>query len=79
MKTTSVAVMFFFLSKLSFRVYLITTMYNVLYQQLRGTLITAFERHLTNEDFTNIVVKPARRHLTCYCIMFFVCHVRVLE
>ena len=72
MKMTSVAVMFFFFSKLSFREYLITTMYSVLYQQLRGTLKTAFERHLTTEDFTNIVVKPAPRHLTCYC-MYVLC------
>ena len=72
MKTTSVAVMFFFFSKLSFRVYLITTMYNALYQQLQDTLIRAFERHLTTEDFTNIVVKPAQRHLTCYC-MYVLC------
>ena len=72
MKTTSVAVMFFFFPKLSFRVYLITTMCNVLYQQLRGTLITVFERHLTTEDFTNIVVKPAPRYLTCNC-MYVLC------
>ena len=34
---------------------LITAMIKVLSQQLRGTLTTAFERHLTIEDFTDMV------------------------
>ena len=42
-----------------FRKYLITATFRVLSQQLRGTLTTAFERHLTIEDFTNMDVKPA--------------------
>ena len=46
MRTTSVAVMVTF-----FRNYLITAMFKVLSQQLQGTLTTAFERHLTIEDF----------------------------
>ena len=55
MRTTSVAVcygkMFFrkFLQK-----YLITAMFKVLYQQLRRTLTTAFERHLTIKDFVDM-------------------------
>ena len=51
-----------FFSKVSFRKYLITTMFKVLYQQLRSTLTTAFERHLTTEYFMDIGVKPAPRH-----------------
>ena len=35
--------------------YLITAMIKVLSQQLRGTLTTAFERHLTIEDFMDMV------------------------
>ena len=34
--------------------YLITGMFKVLSQQLRGTLTTAFERHLTIEDFPDL-------------------------
>ena len=70
MKTTSVTVMFFF-SKVSFRMYLITAIFKVLYDQLRGTLTTAFERHLTTDDFTDIGVKPAPRHLTYYSMLLF--------
>ena len=29
-------------------------MLRVLFQQLRGTLTTAFERHLTTQDFTGM-------------------------
>ena len=29
----------------------------------------AFERHLTIEDFTDMGVKPAPRHLTYYCML----------
>ena len=36
------------------RNYLITAMFKILSQQLRGTLTTAFERHLTIEDFTDM-------------------------
>ena len=61
----------FFFSKVSFRNYFITTMFKVLYQQLQNTLTTTFERHLTTEDFMNIGVKPAPRHLTYYCMLFF--------
>ena len=70
MKTTSVTVMFFF-SKVSFRMYLITAIFKVLYDQLRGTLTTVFERHLTIDDFTDIGVKPAPRHLTYYSMLLF--------
>ena len=63
MKTISV-VMFFF-PKVSFRKYLITAMFKVLYQQLRGNLTTAFERHLTTEYF-DIGVELAPRRLTYY-------------
>ena len=54
MRTTSAAVMIIFLSKVSFQNYLITAMLKSLSQQLRGTLTTAFKRHLTNEDFTDM-------------------------
>ena len=70
MKTISVVVMFFF-PKVSFRKYLITAMFKVLYQQLRGNLTTAFERHLTTEYFMNIGVELAPRHLTYYCMLLF--------
>ena len=69
MKTTSVAAMVFFLPKVSFRKYLIAAMFIVLYQQLRGTLKTAFKRHLTTEDFTDIGVKPAPRNLIYYSML----------
>ena len=36
------------------RNYLITVMFKVLSQELGGTLTTAFERHLTIEDFTDM-------------------------
>ena len=45
MKTTSFAVMVYF-SKVPFRKYLITAIFKVHYEQLRGDLITTFERHL---------------------------------
>ena len=63
-----------FFSKASFRTYLITAMFKVLSQQLRGTLITACERYPTIEDITdmvNIGVKPAPRRLTYYCMLLF--------
>ena len=51
-----------FFLEVSFRKHLITTKFKILYQQLRSTLTTAFERHLTTEDFMDIGVKPAPRH-----------------
>ena len=54
-----------FFPKVSFRKYLITAMFKVLYQQLRGNLTTAFERHLITEYF-DIGVELAPRHLTYY-------------
>ena len=53
-RTTSFAIMVISFSKVSFRKYLITAMFKVLPQQLRGTLTTAFERHLAIEDFTEM-------------------------
>ena len=53
MRTTSVAVMVIFL-EVSFRKYLITAMFKVLSQQVRGTLTMTFEIHLTIEDFTDM-------------------------
>ena len=41
-------------SKVPFWNYLITAMFKVLLQQLRGTLTAAFERHLAVEDFTDM-------------------------
>ena len=43
-----------FFSKVSFRKYLITAMFTVLPQLLRGTLTMGFERHLAIEDFTEM-------------------------
>ena len=51
-----------FFLEVSFRKHLITTKFKILYQQLRSTLKTAFERHLTTEDFMDIGVKPAPTH-----------------
>ena len=63
-------------SKVSFRKYLITAMFKVLYQQLRGTLTTSFERHLLTEDFTDIGVKLAPRYLTNYSMALFLSNKR---
>ena len=46
-------------------------MFKVLYQQLRGILTMPFERQLTTEDFTDIDVRPAPRHLTYFCTLLF--------
>ena len=70
MQTTSAFVMVFF-SKVSFQKYLITAMFKVVFPLLRRTLTTAFERHLTTVDFTDIGVKPAPRLLTYYCVFLF--------
>ena len=51
---TFVAVIVNSFSKLSFRKNLITAMFNVLSQQLRATLTTAFQRQLTIKDFTHM-------------------------
>ena len=51
--------------------YLITAMFKVLYQQLRGNLTTEFERHLTTEYFMDIGVELPPRHLTYYCMLLF--------
>ena len=63
-----------FVSKVSFRKYLITAMFKVLSQQLQDTLTMTYERHPPVEDFTDmdqrIGVEPAPRHLT-YCSMLF--------
>ena len=60
-----------FFPKVSFRKYLITAMFKVLYRQSRVNLTTAFERHLTTEYFMDIGVKLAPRHLTYYCVLLF--------
>ena len=50
-------------------------MFKVLSQQLRGTLTTTFERHLTTEDLTDMdqhmFVEPATRHLNYHCMLLF--------
>ena len=51
---TSVAVMVKFVSRVSFRKYLITAMFKVLSQQLQGTLTMAHERHPPVDDFTDM-------------------------
>ena len=60
-----------FFPKVSFRKYLIIAIFKVLYQQLRGNLTTAFERHFITEYFMDIGVKLASRHLTYYCMFLF--------
>ena len=63
-----------FLSRVPFRKYLITAMFKVLCQQLRGTLTTTFETQLIFEDFTDVDQHrcwSATRHLTYYCMLFF--------
>ena len=66
-----------FFSNMSFQKYLITVVFIVLSQQLRrpidnAPLTTAFERlKITIEDFTDMSVKPAPRHLTYHCMLFF--------
>ena len=60
-----------FFPKVSFRKYLITAMFKVLYQQLRGNFATAFVRHLITEYFMDIGVKLTPRYLTCYCMLLF--------
>ena len=59
----------FFSRKVSFRKYLITAMFQVLYQQSRDNLTRAFERHPITEYFMDIGVKHAPRHLTYYCML----------
>ena len=61
----------FFFPKVSFRKYLVTAMFKVLYQQSRVNLTAAFERHLTTEYFMHIGVKLSPSHLTYYCMLFF--------
>ena len=57
---TSVAVMVKFVSKVSFRKYLITAMFKVLSQQLQDTLTMAYERHPPVEDFTDMDQRRCR-------------------
>ena len=60
-----------FFPKVSFRKYLITAMFKVIYQQSRVNLTTAFEIHLITEYFIDVGVKLAPRHLTYYCMLLF--------
>ena len=61
-----------FFSKVPFQKYLIPAMFKVLSRQSRGTLTKAFERlKITIEDFTDMAVKRAPRHLTYYCMLLF--------
>ena len=74
MKTTSVVgIVFFSESVIPWFLdhYLITAMFRVLYQQLRGTLTAALEGHLTIEDFMDMDVKSAPRDLPHYCMLLF--------
>ena len=54
MRSTSVTVMVIFLKNSFVQSYLITAVFKVLSQQLRDTLTTAFGRHFTVEDFTEM-------------------------
>ena len=53
MRTTSVAVMVKFVSKVSFRMYFITAIFKVFSQQLQDTLAMTYERHPPVEGFTD--------------------------
>ena len=68
MKSTSVTVIVIFfesiIPKILDHIYVQT-----LSQQLLGILTTAFERHLTIEDYMDMGVGPAPRHLTYCCIL----------
>ena len=69
-KTTSVAVMVFFLKSIISKV--------LDHNDVQSSLSTIM-KHLDNgiwktpytEDFTNIGVKPATRHLNYYCMLLF--------
>ena len=71
MRTSSVAVMIIFLWKVSFQKYLITAMFKVLSQQLRGTLTMEFERHLTIEDFTDMDQQRCRACITTFSLLLY--------
>ena len=71
MRTSSVAVMIIFLWKVSFQKYLITAMFKVLSQQLRGTLTMEFERHLTIEDFTDMDQHRSRACITTFSLLLY--------
>ena len=71
MRTSSVAVMIIFLWKVSFQKYLITAMFKVLSQQLRGTLTMEFERHLTIEDFTDMDQHRCRACITTFSLLLY--------
>ena len=71
MRTSSVAVMIIFLWKVSFQKYLITAMFKVLSQQLRGTLTMEFERHLTIEDFTDMDQHRCRACITTFGLLLY--------
>ena len=65
MGTTFATVMIIF-SKVPFWKYLITVIFKVLSQQIRGTLTTAFERHLTAENFHTWIKRGAISLLSKY-------------
>ena len=53
------------------RNYLITVMFKVLSQELGGTLTTAFERHLTIEDFTDMDQHRCRACTTTFDLLLY--------
>ena len=65
MRTTSIAVMIIFIWKVSFR------KFKVLSQQLRGTLKTAFERHLTTKDFMDMDQHRCRACTNTFDLLFY--------
>ena len=63
-----------FFWKTLFRQYLITAMFKVLSQQSWGTLTTAFERHFTIEDFTDVDQHgcwACNKAFDYYCMVLF--------
>ena len=62
----------FFFSKVSFLKYLITAMFKILSQQLRGTLTTAFEINLTTEDFTDMDQHRCRACTQTFDLLLYV-------
>ena len=71
MRTSYVAAMIIFLWKVSFQKYLITAMFKVLSQQLRGTLTMEFERHLAIEDFTDMDQHRCRACITTFSLLLY--------
>ena len=58
-----------FVSKVSFRKYLIRAMFKVLSQQLQDTLTMAYESHPPVEDFTNMDQRRCRAYTKTFDLL----------